>query len=67
MEIADPQESLNKEIVKKLLEKCRAKNDWYWIRSYLENTLGNRIALLSSFRNNNFRTQLNGVIFTVAV
>ncbi|VDK88598.1 unnamed protein product, partial [Litomosoides sigmodontis] len=60
METADTQESLNEEIVKKLLEKCRAKDDWYWIRSYLENALGNRIALLGSFRNNNFRTQLNG-------
>ncbi|KAL4002772.1 HECT-domain (ubiquitin-transferase) family protein [Acanthocheilonema viteae] len=60
METTDPQESLNEETVKKLLEKCRAKDDWYCIRSYLESTLGNRITLLNSFRNNNFRTQLDG-------
>lgn len=63
MEAIDPQESLNEETVKKLLEKCRAKGDWYWIRAYLERALGSRIALLSSFRSNSFRTQLEGVIF----
>ncbi|VDM10033.1 unnamed protein product [Wuchereria bancrofti] len=56
----DPQESLNEETVKKLLEKCRANDDWYWIRAYLERLLGSRIALLSSFRSNSFQTQLDG-------
>ncbi|EFO20031.1 hypothetical protein LOAG_08458 [Loa loa] len=56
----DPQESLNEETVKKLLEKCRAEDDWYWIRAYLERLLGSRVALLSSFRRNSFRAQLDG-------
>ncbi|VDM92579.1 unnamed protein product [Onchocerca ochengi] len=60
MEAADSQESLNEETVRKLLEKSRAENDWYWIRAYLERVLGSRIALLGSFRSNNFRTQLDG-------
>ncbi|MCP9258111.1 Ubiquitin protein ligase E3A [Dirofilaria immitis] len=56
----DLQESLNEEMVKKLLEKCRAENDWYWIRAYLERVLGSRIVLLNSFRSNSFRAQLDG-------
>uniref|UniRef100_A0A915Q1Q2 HECT-type E3 ubiquitin transferase n=1 Tax=Setaria digitata TaxID=48799 RepID=A0A915Q1Q2_9BILA len=60
MEATEQQESLNEETVKKLLEECRAKKDWCWMRAYLERVLGSRIPLLSSFRSESFRTQLDG-------
>lgn len=60
---ADQPESLNEETVKNLLEECRAKGDWFWMKAYVERLLGSRQALLNSFRSNNFRTQQEVVIF----